>query len=601
MFDPNKPPKTLAELAHRAFADFASQDCLGVKNKELKQYEYSNYAALGERVKNVACGLMQLGLERGQRLAIVAENRPEWATMDLACQMLGVVSVPLFSTLPPAQVKGILLDCGASCVVVSTSTQLKKIAAIHEELPDLKHIIVMDEIEATISFASLEKTGIEYSHQNPTAYEATWPAAEQNDIATIIYTSGTTGVPKGVMLSHRNIIANVEAIGEALREHYGAMKAETFLSFLPLAHIYERTAGFYLPLRLGASIAYCESLFTVAANLKEARPTLMMCVPRLYESLRDKIQDGAKGLPENKQVEYSKAIELAKKQGRIIGHSDGTPSLGFVEKIKYKVYDGMVYSKIRDGLGGRLRAFISGGAPMPPEIGALFLGLGITVLEGYGLTETSPVVAVNRPGNIKLGTVGQPVSSVEVRIESDGEICVRGDSVARGYWEKPEQTAESFQGSWFSTGDLGTFDDNYLKITGRKKDLLVLGNGKKVAPAPIEMRLMQSRFINQIVLLGDGDKGVSALVVPQLEAVREYAAKQNLGLETDEQLVASGDIKTLFRKEIDLLSDDLADFEKIRKIVLVREAFTVENGAMTPTLKIKRDVVAKKHAASVAE
>ena len=238
---------------------------------------------------------------------------------------------------------------------------------------------------------------------------------------------------------------------------------------------------------------------------------------------------------------------------------------------------------------------------MPPDIGALFLGLGITVLEGYGLTETSPVVAVNRPGNIKLGTVGQPVSSVELRIEADGEICVRGDSVARGYWEKPEHTSESFRDGWFATGDSGTFDNNYLQITGRKKDLLVLGNGKKVAPAPIEMRLMQSRFINQIVLLGDGDKGVSALVVPQLEAVREYAAKQNLGLETDDALLAYGDIKTLFRKEIDLLSDDLADFEKIRKIVLVREPFTVENGAMTPTLKIKRDVVAKQYAATVTE
>ncbi len=596
MFDPTKPPQTLAELAQRAFTDFAVQPCLGVKNKTTKTYEYATYSEIGARVKNFSLGLIELGLEREQRLAILAENRAEWAIADLSCQMLGIVSVPLFATLPPAQVKTILKDCGATCVLVSTASQLAKIAAIHEELPTLQHIITIDEIADQMTFAQLENKGFEYSKENPTAFESTWPAAQSSDTATIIYTSGTTGTPKGVMLSHRNIIANVEAVGAALRENFGTMKSETFLSFLPLAHIYERTAGFFLPLRLGAAIAYCESLFTVAANLKEARPTLMMCVPRLYESLSEKICEGAKGLSEKQQIEYSKSIELARKMGYVIGRKEGAPSLGFVEKIRHKVYDGMVYSKIRDGLGGRLRAFISGGAPMPDEIGALFLGLGITVLEGYGLTETSPVIAVNRPGKIYLGTVGPPVDDVEVKIESDGEICVRGASISKGYWNKPQATAESFVDGWFLTGDLGSLNDGILKITGRKKDLLVLGNGKKVAPAPIEMKLGTSRFIDQIVLLGDKSKAVSALIVPDMDAVREYAVKQNLGLESDAALLLSSDIKGLFRKEIDTLSDDLADFEKIRKITLLDKPFSVESGEMTPTLKIKRNVIAEKHA-----
>ena len=601
MFDPNQAPHTLAELAQRAFVDFAAQDCLGVKNKETKTYDYATYAQVGGRVKNVACGLLEAGLERGERLAILAENCPEWALCDLACQMLGVISVPLFATLPSAQVKGVLRDCDAAAVLVSDASQLAKIKAVQAELPALKHVFVIDEIEGKISFAQLENAGIEYSKAHPTEFESTWPAAEENDIATIIYTSGTTGTPKGVILSHRNIIANVEAVGDALREHYGAMKSEVFLSFLPLAHIYERSAGFFLPLRIGAAIAYCESLGTVAANLKEARPTLMMCVPRLYESLGDKLLSRAKSLPEAKRIEYSKSLELAKKHGFVEGHWPDAPHLSLIEKLKLKVYDAKVYSVIRDTLGGRLRAFISGGAPMPPELGALFLGVGVTVLEGYGLTETSPVIAVNRPGNVHLGTVGPPVNSVEVKIEGDGEICVRGASISKGYWNKPQETNESFIDGWFHTGDLGSLQNGILKITGRKKDLLVLANGKKVAPAPIEMKFSQSRFIQQIVLLGDQQKAVSALVVPQMEAVREHAKEQKWSAQDDEALLASDELKALLRMEIDALSNDLADFEKVRKIVFVRRPFSVENGEMTPTLKIKRNVVAEKYAAQTRD
>jgi long-chain acyl-CoA synthetase len=601
MFDPKQPPQTLGELAQRAFTDYAAQPCLGVKNKETAAYQYATYAQVGGRVQSVACGLLELGLERGQRAAILGENRPEWALSDLACQMIGVASVPLFATLPSAQVKGILLDCGATLVFVSNASQLKKIEEIRADLPDLKTVISFDQTEGALAFAELEQSGIEYSKSHLGLYESTWPAAQGDDLATIIYTSGTTGTPKGVMLSHRNIISNVEAVGEALRENFGAMKSEVFLSFLPLAHIYERSAGFFLPLRLGAAIAYCESLFTVDKNLREARPTLMMCVPRLYESLQEKLYEAARKMPDDQREKYLDALKLAVKSGSVRGNLEGAPRLSLIENLKLRVYDARVYSKIRERFGGRLRAFISGGAPMSGELGALFTGVGLNILEGYGLTETSPVIAVNRPGRVHLGTVGQPVNSVEVRIESDDEICVRGASISKGYWNKPQETKDSFHNGWFHTGDLGSLDNGFLKITGRKKDLLVLANGKKVAPAPIEMKLETSPFISQIVLLGDKAKAVSALIVPRMETVRERAAKENWGLESDAALLASVELKNLFRREIDALSNDLADFEKIRKITLLDKPFTVESGEMTPTLKIKRNVVAEKYAAQASD
>ncbi|MBV9867879.1 MAG: long-chain fatty acid--CoA ligase [Abitibacteriaceae bacterium] len=635
MFDPSKPAVTLAAMLQRSFNSYAERPCLGTKIKQQKQnvgaihsaagesdktanaYSYATYREVAARVKDVAGGLLSLGLERGDRAAILAESRPEWAMGDLACQMMGIISVPLFSTLPSGQVQYILKDSGAALVLVSTKSQLQKISAIQDNLPDLRYIVMMDEIpaeEATddeanqtppriclLSFADLERRGVEWNEQNPTEYETTWPAAAADDVATIIYTSGTTGEPKGVMLTHRNLTFNIEAISEALIEAFGTANDELFLSFLPLAHVYERVAGYYVPLRLGAGIAYCESLFTIDKNMREARPTVMFCVPRLYESMREKLLSAADALPPDQQTKYLDALELAKKAGAAKGHLEGAPALSMMEQIKYRVYDAKVYSKIRERFGGRLRAFVSGGAPMSPELGALFLGLGINILEGYGLTETSPVIVVNRPGRVRLATVGEPLKAVEVKIAEDGEILTRSDSVMKGYWNKPEATAEAIDSEgWFHTGDIGEFKDGYLKITDRKKDLLVLANGKKVAPAPIEMKLALSPYIAQVVLLGDKQKAVSALIVPKMEAVRSYAKQENIEAGDDAELLKTPQITKLLRKEVDSLTDDLADFERIRKINLIPDAFTVENGELTPTLKVKRRVVAEKYGHLIA-
>jgi long-chain acyl-CoA synthetase len=606
MLDPNQPPATLSEMAQRSFVKFASQRCLGAKLNG--EYQFATYGQVAERVKLTAGGLLSSGITRGDRVAIISENRPEWAIADLACQMIGAIVVPLFSTLPPPQVQYILQDSGALAIFVSDNKQKQKIDAIAGEVTDLKTVVAMQEEAASplpageskvLSFRELEKRGEIHLAQHPDDYEAAWPATQANDVATIIYTSGTTGNPKGAMLTHKNIVSDMEAILASIKE---LKQQDTFLSFLPLAHVYERTAGYYLPIRLGAPIAYCESLFTVDKNMAEVRPNVMFCVPRLNEAMREKIQGQSKSLPEGKREKFLDALELAKKAGAHAGGIADAPALSLGEKLKYKIYDAMVYSKIREKFGGQLWAFVSGGAPMSPDVGALFLGMGVEILEGYGLTETSPVISVNRPGKVKLGSVGQVLSGVEVKIAEDGEICVRGNTVMKGYWNKPDETREAIDTEgWFHTGDLGSLDDGYLRITGRKKDLLVLANGKKVAPAPIELKMAESLFIQQIVLLGDKQKAVSALVVPHLERVKEWAKENKIEAESDTALLQQSAIQQLFRKEIDAQSDALADFEKIRKIALLDEAFSVEKGEMTPTLKIKRNVIAEKYGSLVLE
>lgn len=597
MLDPRKSPATLAEMAQRSFVLHADNPCLGVKNRETKQYEYSSYAKIAARVRYVASALLELGLSRGERVAILSENRPEWVIADLACQMLGVISVPLFSTLPPNQVLTILQDSGAKVVFISNATQLKKIETIRSELVDVQCVVVSESSDAegenVVSFADFEQRGQEYSEQNPGVYESAWPAAMPDDVATIIYTSGTSGEPKGVMLTHRNILANLSVITTAIE----LSDKDSFLSFLPLAHVYERTASYYLPFRIGARISYCESLFTVDKNLREVEPTIMVAVPRLYESMREKVYSAADTLPENQKPKYLDALALAQKAGAVKGRLPGAPKLSLVEWIKHKIYDARVYSRIREKFGSNLRILVAGGAPLPPQLGALFLGMGVEILEGYGLTETSPVIAVNRPGQIHLGTVGQVLENVDVKIEGDGEICARGPSIMKGYWNKPEATqAVLTKDGWFHTGDIGGLENGVLRITDRKKDLLVLANGKKVAPQPIEMKLSQSPYIAQVVLIGDKLKAVTALVVPHFENVKEWASEQSIEGDDHELLLKNLQVNQLFRGEIEKFSDGLADFERIKKFSLVPQPFSVEGGELTPTLKVKRRVVAEKYA-----
>jgi len=592
VFDPNKAPATLPELAHRTFTKFAARPYLGEKNRATKQYEFQTYAQIAARVRDLSGAFLEIDFERGTRVAVLAENGMNWAILDLACQMCGLVVVPLFSSLPAAQIQTILEDCGASAIWVGDEKQLAKIEEIRADLPDLKRVWQFSEM------AQRQSDGAAFLQKNPGLYEATWPAALPDDTATIIYTSGTTGNPKGVMLSQRAFVTNAEgicSIGPHLDEN------EVFLSFLPLAHVYERLAGHFFPLRIGASIGYAESLFTLDKNFGEVRPTMMACVPRLLESTREKLL-GAAGVPKEKRETYLVSLALATKYGLAQGGFPGAASLSLPEKIKFALYNRLIYSKIRDKFGGRMRHFISGGAPMAPELGGLFLGLGMEVLEGYGLTETAPVIAVNRPGKVRLGTVGLALPGAEIKIEADGEILTRGACVMQGYFGQIDATAASIDADgWFHTGDIGVLEAGNLKITDRKKDLIILGNGKNVAPQPIEIRLQESRFIAQAVLLGDNQKAVAALLVPNFPHLHEWAKAQNIGAANDAELVKEKAVVALFKAEIERQTPHLADFEKIRKFALLAEPLSTQNGELTPTLKVKRRVVAEKYGALVGE
>lgn len=596
MLDPKKPPTTLAEMAQRTFVKNAVRPYLGEKAKGAAEYSYATYSEIGARVQSVAGGILSLDLARGDRAAILSESCKEWVIADLACQMVGVATVPFYATLPSNQIAVMLRDCGAELIFVSGASQLQKVLEIQGDLPELKQIVVFETVEENaekiIPFSDLEKRGQKHWQENRGGYETLWIAALPDDVATIIYTSGTTGEPKGVMLSHRNILANIEQIVSSIE----LSENDSFLSFLPLAHIYERTAGYYLPTRLGARISYCESLFTVDKNMKEVAPTIMFSVPRLYESIKEKLVSAANTLPENQQEKYRDALALAQKIGAHKGHFPNAPAPSLVENVKYKLYDAMVYSKIRDKFGGKLRFFVAGGAPLPPQLGALFLGMNIVILEGYGLTETSPVIAVNRPGDVRLGTVGKVLGNLKVKIESDGEICVRGHSVMKGYWNKPDATREVLTSDgWFHTGDVGVLQGDILKITDRKKDLLVLANGKKVAPAPIELQISQSEYVSQIVLVGDKMKAVAALIVPNFDYLEKWAKQNGVDPDDHQKLLSAQATLKLFKTEIEKYATGLADFERIKKIALLPEPFTAEAGEMTPTLKIKRRVVSEKY------
>lgn len=595
MFDPNKSPATLPEMIKRSFASFAARPCLGTIAPGAAEYQYASYGNVEKRVRDLAGGLLFLGIRRGDRVALLAENCPEWALCDLACQMIGAITVPLFSTLPVEQVEYIIEDSAPRLIFVSDAAQCKKAKQVQANNERLEVVVAFDQNiadEKVLSLADLEISGENYLEENTGLYESTWPAAAADDVATLIYTSGTTGRPKGVQLTHRNLISNVEMASRlALWD-----QSEVFLSFLPLAHIYERSMGFYLPIWLGAAIAYCENLFTVDKNLREAKPTVMLAVPRFYDMVTSKLFGKVKSLPEDKREKFMEALALAIKTGAAKGGRENAEKISFGDKAKHLIFERAVYQKIRQNFGGRVKFFVVGGAPLPPDTASLFWGIGIPLLEGYGLTETSPLIAVNLPNKSQIGSVGPVLENVEVKIADDGEVLARGNSIFTGYWNNAKETYKALdKEGWFHTGDIGKLENGFLKITGRKKDILVLANGKNVAPAPIEFELSQSAYISQIVLLGDNMKGVGALIVPDFEALHQWAKENNLTFENDGQLIHLPEVQKLYKDETDSRSEALADFEKIKQIVLLEYPFTIENDEMTPTLKLKRHVISKRY------
>ena len=545
-----------------------------------------------ERVRNVALGLAAREIRRGDRVALLSENRPEWSIVDLAILSLGAINVPIYTTQAVDQIRYILTDSGARVLFVSNRRLYKHAQKALERLGFLEKVIFFDEegtenIEHAMSLSSLEEAGREQHRQRPAAFAEFLTAVQPQDLATIIYTSGTTGEPKGVMLTHNNFISNVLAITNSLP----ISSSDTALSVLPLSHIFERT-GFYIFCYSGVSVYYAASFDQVGENLKEVRPTVMTAVPRLFEKVYHRILK--KGLAEKgwKRKVFLKALAVGQRYAELKDKRQRVPA-GLA--LRQKIASRLVFSKWREGVGGKLRFFVSGGAPLSPALSYSFLAAGIPVLQGYGATE-SCIVSANRPEDNHVGSVGLPFPGIEVAIAQDGEILLRGPNVMRGYYGQPEATAAVLQDDWFSTGDVGHLDEaGHLYITDRKKDLFKLSNGKYVAPQLIESLLKQSEFVSQVVVVGAGRKQPAALIVPEWDAVKQALA------ETGEEFPSGrGELSQfapaikIVQRDVSSLTSELADYERVRRVALLPDEFSIDNGELTPTLKVKRRVIDEK-------
>jgi long-chain acyl-CoA synthetase len=550
-----------------------------------------------ERIRDLGLGLASLGVSSGDRVAIISESRPEWVLCDMGILALGAVTVPVYPTLNETQVRHILADAGARLAIVSTVKQVDKIQAVRHLLPALEAVVVMDEMAAGApNAASVMKIGdvAARGHERMTGnwgagktFRDTARAVRPEQLATIIYTSGTTGEPKGVMLTHANLVSNMRAARECLALN----PDDVALSFLPLSHSFERMASF-LYLFTGTTIVFAESFDTVGRDLALVRPTMVTGVPRVYEKMQARILEKGQAAPGAKGALFKWAVAVGAKRASAQLRGRWVNPL---TAIQSSIADRLVFSKIRAGVGGRLRYAVSGSAPLPVSVLEFFAGIGLPIIEGYGLTETSPILTVNPPTALRAGSVGRAVRDVEVKIADDGEILARGANIMAGYYNKPEATAEVLQDGWFHTGDIGVIDERgYLAITDRKKDLLVTSGGKNVAPQPIENTLKQSPLVAEAVVLGDRRRYIAALIIPDFAALERRLKDLGRPLADRAELVQRPDVIGLYDEIVRGLNGDLASYEQIKRFALLPKEFSIDSGELTPTLKVKRKIVEQK-------
>jgi len=531
------------------------------------------YKELSQKVKSFASALQKMGVQKGDRVAILSENRPEWVISDLAIMAIGGITVPLHATFSARAICTVLGHSKARVLIVSNIDFLNKVLLGQKYLKGLEKIVVIEKLTAvqreTLSAKVFGYKALMSLHQADD-YEKIF--LDPDEVCSIIYTSGTTGKPKGVLLTHRNFLSNVEAVNEVIP----VKENDIFLSFLPLSHVLERMAGYYMPLSYGATIAYAENSKQLPQNLKEVRPTLLISVPRIFEKFHDAIWDKINASSAFQKEFFKWALK--QKKG----------------SFAYKLADYFVFRKIRGQMGGRLRLAISGGASLNENIGRFFSKIGVKVLEGYGLTETSPVIAANREGDCKFGTVGKIVPGVKVKIADNKEILVKGPNVTQGYFENRQQTKCAFaKDGWFCTGDLGFIDkQGFLTVVGRGKEMLVTSGGKNVWPEPIENLLNNDRFISHSMVVGNGQKFISALIVPDWQEVEIYMKENNLPLQEHEKLAKDSGLMAVFQKRIDeKINPNLNEYEKIRKFKLLPQEFSQEQDELTPTLKLRRHII----------
>ncbi len=583
------PEGNLAELFLEAVDTHKKPDAL--KYKKDGAWHNISHDELYAEVKRAALGLAALGIGAGDRVAILSENRPEWLISDFACVMLGAVSVPLYPVLPADQVEYLLRDSESKVILVSTEVQLLKVRELRDDVSSLEHVVSFDppgegepgvtSFDELLALGGSGERGI-----SDDEYRARALATDPHDVLTIIYTSGTTGRPKGAMLTHNNLYTNVRSVLEV----FDIGPSDTTLSVLPLCHIFERMAGSYVMVTAGSTVAYAESFGTAIDNAADISPTLMALVPRGYEKIHAGVEKAVRQASVAKRRLMLWAFGVAGK--RFDREVDGK-AINPVLAMQSNVADRLVFSKLRQVVGGRIRFFVSGGAPLSPELARFFHAAGMPILEGYGLTETSPVISFNFPGEFKLGTVGRAIPGVEIAIAEDGEILTRGPHVMKGYYKIPEATAAAIDAdNWFHTGDVGHLDDEgRLCITDRKKDLIVTAGGKNIAPQPIENRAKTNPYVSQVIMIGDRRKFPILLVVPDFDALKSWARSEQITYAGLEDLIAEEKVAVFVEKEVLTTLATLAHYERPKRVILLAKEFSVESGEITPTLKVKRRVV----------
>ena len=542
-------------------------------------------------VRRLSLGFQALGLKPGDRLAILSENRPEWVMADFAALAAGAVTVPIYTSLLPDQVRYILADAGAKIVVCSDSEMWRKVEAVRDALPGLERVIVIegDPPAGAHALSDVADMGRRLESEDPGRFDRSAGAVRPEDLASIIYTSGTTGVPKGVMLSHANFASNIVSLTEVI----DFCETDTGLSFLPLSHVLERTATFLL-FHVGAAMAYAESIEAVASNMVEVRPTIIVSVPRLFEKIYSRIMDQIMAGSRLKRAIFVWALATGKKHAAKAIAGEVIPvHLSF----KHALAEKLVFSKITARTGGRIRYAICGGAPLSKDITEFFFAIGLKVLPGYGLTETSPVLTGNTPGRVRFGTVGKAIPRVELRIADDGEILARGPNVMMGYYKNEADTREVLKDGWLHTGDIGRLDeDGFLIITDRKKDIIVTSGGKNIAPQPIESLIQASPFIASAVVVGSSRKFISALVVPDFEKLEPYARAHGIAFADRTDLCRRPEIAAFLLDEVSRMTPGLASYERVKKIAVLDRDFGIELGEVTPTLKVRRNIVEQQYA-----
>ncbi|CDM66274.1 AMP-dependent synthetase/ligase [Pyrinomonas methylaliphatogenes] len=584
-------PRTLPQLCLTALGRHNRADA--VNYKQGGRWRRVSAREFARRVRSIALGLAELGVRKGDRIALLSENRPEWSIVDLAILSLGAVNVPLYTTQTPDQIRFILQDSAARVLFVSNARLLRRARQALEGIESLERISIFDAEadEDALSLAALEKRGEEMDRRDPARFDLFVGEVEPDDLATIIYTSGTTGEPKGVMLSHGNFVANVLSISSALP----ITAKDVAISVLPLSHIFERTV-FYVFCWNGVAVHYAASFDQVGEFLAEVRPTVMTAVPRLFEKVYHRIvKRGMQGSALRRRI-FSWALEVGQRYAEALDRDEKNVPASL--RLEHALADRLVFSKWRAGVGGRLRYFVSGGAPLAPSLSRAFLAAGIPILQGYGMTETC-IVSANRPEDNCIGSVGLPFPGVEVRIAEDGEILVRSPSVMRGYYNLPEETRAMFTADgWFRTGDVGHMDERgHLYITDRKKELFKLSNGKYVAPQLVESMIKRSALVNQVAVVGAGRKFPVALVVPDWEALAEAMAGER-AVPPNSPAEWSGDpvARRILQREIARWTAELNEHERVRRAAIVPEEFSIEGGELTPTLKLRRRVIEERYA-----